>query len=83
MLVTNGTARGVIDNEHWELVDAMFAKYEKLQPGEKKRIVGARVPYGCVARPDEMGGLATFLASEDAGYIVAKGCGANVGGRAN
>jgi hypothetical protein len=32
----------------------MFAKYEKLQPGEKKRIVGATVPYGRVARPAEM-----------------------------
>ena len=72
MLVTNGTARGVVDNEHWDLVDAMFAKYEKLQPGEKKRIVGATVPYGRMARPDEIGGLATFLASEDADYIVAQ-----------
>jgi NAD(P)-dependent dehydrogenase (short-subunit alcohol dehydrogenase family) len=68
----NGIARGVVDNEHWDLVDAMFAKYEKLQPGEKKRIVGATVPYGRMARPDEIGGLATFLASEDADYIVAQ-----------
>ena len=68
----NGIARGVVDNEHWDLVDAMFAKYETLQPGEKKRIVGATVPYGRMARPDEIGGLATFLASEDADYIVAQ-----------
>jgi NAD(P)-dependent dehydrogenase (short-subunit alcohol dehydrogenase family) len=68
----NGIARGVVDNEHWDLVDAMFAKYEKLQPGEKKRIIGATVPYGRMARPDEIGGLATFLASEDADYIVAQ-----------
>jgi NAD(P)-dependent dehydrogenase (short-subunit alcohol dehydrogenase family) len=68
----NGIARGVVDNEHWDLVDAMFAKYEKLQPGEKKRIVGATVPYGRMARPDEIGGLATVLASEDADYIVAQ-----------
>ncbi len=68
----NGIAPGVVDNEHWDHVDAMFAKYEKLQPGEKKRIVGAAVPYGRMARPDEIGGLATFLASEDADYIVAQ-----------
>ncbi len=72
MLVTNGTARGVVDNEHWDLVDAMFAKYEKLQPGEKKRIVCATVPYGRMARPDDIGGLVTFLASEGADYIVAQ-----------
>jgi hypothetical protein len=66
----NGIARGGVENEHWNLIDAMFAKYEKLQPGEKKRIVGATVPYGRMARPDEIGGLATFLANEDADYMA-------------
>ena len=68
----NAIAPGVVDNEHWEHVDAMFAKYENLQPGEKKRVVGASVPFGRMARPDEIGGLATFLASKDADYIVAQ-----------
>ncbi len=68
----NAIAPGVVDNEHWEHVDAMFAKYENLKPGEKKRIVGASVPFGRMARPDEIGGLATFLASDDAEYIVAQ-----------
>jgi acetoin reductase-like protein len=68
----NGIAPGVVDNEHWNHVDAMFAKYENLKPGEKKRVVGASVPFGRMARPDEIGGLATFLASEDADYIVAQ-----------
>jgi NAD(P)-dependent dehydrogenase (short-subunit alcohol dehydrogenase family) len=67
----NGIAPGVVDNEHWDHVDAMFAKYENLKPGEKKHIVGASAPYGRMARPEEIGGLATFLASEDADYIVA------------
>ena len=68
----NAIAPGVVDNEHWDHVDAMFAKYENLKPGEKKRIVGASVPYGRMARPEEIGGLAVFLASEDAEYIVAQ-----------
>ena len=68
----NAIAPGVVDNEHWDHVDAMFAKYENLKPGEKKRIVGASVPFGRMARPDEIGGLATFLASQDADYIVAQ-----------
>jgi galactitol 2-dehydrogenase len=68
----NAIAPGVVDNEHWNHVDEMFAKYENLKPGEKKRIVGASVPFGRMARPDEIGGLATFLASEDADYIVAQ-----------
>ncbi len=68
----NAIAPGVVDNEHWEHVDAMFARYENLQPGEKKRVVGASVPFGRMARPDEIGGLATFLASSDADYVVAQ-----------
>ncbi len=68
----NAIAPGVVDNEHWEHVDAMFAKYENLKPGDKKRMVGAAVPIGRMARPEEIGGLATFLASQDANYIVAQ-----------
>ncbi len=68
----NAIAPGVVDNEHWDHVDSLFAKYEHLPLGEKRRIVGATVPYGRMARPDEISGLATFLASEDADYIVAQ-----------
>ena len=53
-------------------MDARFARYENLQPGEKKRAVGAAVPFGRMARPDEIAGLAAFLAGPDAGYIVAQ-----------
>ena len=68
----NAIAPGVIDNEMWEQVDAQFATYENLQPGEKKRQVGAAVPFGRMGRPDEVAGLAAFLASADADYIVAQ-----------
>ncbi len=33
----NGIAPGVIDTPMWDHVDSLFAKYEGLQPGEKKR----------------------------------------------
>lgn len=68
----NAIAPGVVDNEHWDDVDARFARYEGLQPGEKKRAVAAAVPFGRMARPDEIAGLAVFLAGPDAGYIVAQ-----------
>ncbi|HQT76218.1 MAG: sorbitol dehydrogenase [Rhodospirillales bacterium 20-64-7] len=68
----NAIAPGVVDNEHWDGVDRLFAKYEGLPPGEKKRQVGAAVPFGRMARPDEIAGMATFLASADADYIVAQ-----------
>lgn len=68
----NAIAPGVVDGEHWDDVDARFARYEGLQPGEKKRQVGAAVPLGRMARPDEISGMAVFLAGPDAGYIVAQ-----------
>ena len=33
----NAIAPGVVDGEHWDHVDSLFAKYEGLKPGEKKR----------------------------------------------
>jgi NAD(P)-dependent dehydrogenase (short-subunit alcohol dehydrogenase family) len=67
----NGIAPGVIDTPMWDHVDSLFAKYEGLQPGEKKRQVGRAVPYGRMGRPEDMTGAALFLASSDADYIVA------------
>ena len=40
----NAIAPGVVEGEHWDGVDALFAKYEGLAPGEKRRIVGEAVP---------------------------------------
>ncbi len=68
----NGIAPGVIDTPMWETVDAQFAKYEGLQPGEKKKQVGLAVPYGRMGNPDDLAGAAVFLASADAEYIVAQ-----------
>jgi D-sorbitol dehydrogenase (acceptor) len=63
----------------WDLVDAQFAKYEGLPIGEKKRRVGAAVPFGRFGTPEEMAGTAVFLASEDARYIVAQTIGVDGG----
>jgi NAD(P)-dependent dehydrogenase (short-subunit alcohol dehydrogenase family) len=32
----NAIAPGVVDGEHWDGVDAFFAKYEGKAPGQKK-----------------------------------------------
>jgi len=68
----NAIAPGVVDGEHWDGVDALFAKHEHLAPGEKKRAVGAAVPIGRMATPADLTGMAVFLASRDADYIVAQ-----------
>ena len=68
----NAIAPGVVDGEHWDGVDAFFAKYENKAPGQKKREVGASVPFGRMGRPDDLAGMAVFLASDEAEYIVAQ-----------
>lgn len=68
----NAIAPGVVDGEHWDGVDAFFAKYENLAPGEKKRAVGAAVPYGRMGTAADLTGMAIFLASPEADYIVAQ-----------
>lgn len=68
----NAIAPGVVDGEHWDGVDAFFAKYEGKAPGQKKREVGAAVPYGRMGRAEDLTGMAVFLASDDADYIVAQ-----------
>jgi len=68
----NAIAPGVVDGEHWDGVDAKFAEAEGLAPGEKKRQVSAAVPIGRMATPADLVGMAVFLASAEADYIVAQ-----------
>jgi galactitol 2-dehydrogenase len=68
----NAIAPGVVDGEHWDGVDAFFAKYEGKAPGQKKAEVVAGVPYGRMGRPEDLTGMAVFLASADAEYIVSQ-----------
>lgn len=68
----NAIAPGVVDTPMWQHVDALFARYENLPLGEKKRRVGEAVPLGRMGRPDDIAGAAVFLASHDAAYITAQ-----------
>ena len=68
----NAIAPGVVDGEHWDGVDALFAEYEQRPIGEKKRLVGEAVPYGRMGRAEDLTGMAVFLASAESEYIVAQ-----------
>ena len=68
----NAISPGVIDTPMWAHVDALFARYENLPLGEKKRQVGLAVPLGYMGSPDDITGAAVFLASDEASYITAQ-----------
>ncbi len=68
----NAISPGVVDGEHWEGVDAFFAKHEGKEPGQKKREVGLAVPYGRMGVAEDLAPMAVFLASSDSDYVVAQ-----------
>lgn len=68
----NAISPGVVDGEHWDGVDAFFARHEGKPPGQKKKEVAAAVPFGRMGRAEDLTGMAVFLASEEAEYIVAQ-----------
>lgn len=68
----NAISPGVVDTPMWDTVDGLFAQYEGLQPGDKKRQVGEAVPLGRMGQPNDIVGAALFLASSDSDYITAQ-----------
>ncbi|WP_093153510.1 L-iditol 2-dehydrogenase [Aliiruegeria lutimaris] len=68
----NAIAPGVVAGEHWVGVDAKFAKLEGKEPGQKRAEVEAGVPAGRFATPEDMAGMAIFLASSESDYIVSQ-----------
>ncbi|WLH43799.1 L-iditol 2-dehydrogenase [Pseudomonas beijingensis] len=68
----NAIAPGVVDGEHWDGVDALFARHENLPLGEKKHQVGQQVPYGRMGTAEDLTGMAIFLASAESEYVVAQ-----------
>ncbi len=68
----NAISPGVIDTPMWQHVDSLFARYENLPPGEKKKQVGEAVPLRYMGAPSDIAGAAIFLASDEASYITAQ-----------
>ncbi len=68
----NAIAPGVVDGEHWDGVDAQFARLEHKDRGVKKQEVGKAVPAGRMGRAEDLTGMAIFLASDESDYVVSQ-----------
>ena len=75
----NAISPGVIDTPMWKSVDALFAKFEGKEIGQKKREVGEEVPLGYMGAPSDVARAAVFLASEQSSYMTAQTIGVDGG----
>lgn len=75
----NAISPGVIDTPMWATVDALFAKFEDKELGQKKREVGRAVPLGYMGAPDDVARAAVFLASDQSAYMTAQTIGVDGG----
>lgn len=66
----NAIAPGVVDTPFWEEVDKQFAKIMNLPIGEPKSRAIATIPLGRIEQPEDVTGLAVFLASGESDYIT-------------
>ncbi len=75
----NAISPGVIDTPMWKEVDALFAKFEGKELGQKKREVGEAVPIGHMGDPSDVARAAIFLASDQSSYMTAQTIGVDGG----
>jgi meso-butanediol dehydrogenase/(S,S)-butanediol dehydrogenase/diacetyl reductase len=70
-ITVNAFAPGVVDTPLWEQIDREHIEIgETSKPGEAMRNFAAGILLGRVATPDDITGLAYFLASPSSDYIT-------------
>lgn len=66
----NAISPGIVDTPLWIANDKRFAELMDLPVGEPKRQFVATIPLGRIEQPEDIAGMAAFLASSDADYIT-------------
>jgi D-sorbitol dehydrogenase (acceptor) len=66
----NAIAPGIVDTPFWDEVDKQFARLLNMEIGEPKRKFTAMIPLGRIEQPEDVAGVAAFLASSDADYMT-------------
>ena len=70
-VTVNAFCPGIIDTDMWAYNDQAWGKLlGNYQPGELMREWVNNIPMKRVGRPEDVAGLVTFLASDDAAYIT-------------
>jgi meso-butanediol dehydrogenase/(S,S)-butanediol dehydrogenase/diacetyl reductase len=69
-LTVNSICPGPVDTEMWKTIDREWAALEKRPTGSVWKERAGAVPMGRGETPDDVAGMALFLASADADYIT-------------
>lgn len=66
----NAIAPGIVDTPFWDEVDKQFARLLNMEVGEPKRTFVKSIPLGRIEQPEDVAGVAVFLASVDSDYMT-------------
>ena len=66
----NAISPGVVDTPMWEEVDRLFGKWKGKDIGVTRKETEREVPFGRFGRPDDLAGIAVFLATSDSDYML-------------
>lgn len=70
-ITVNAFCPGVVETELWEQLDKEFIEQGLFdQPGEAMKTFASRILLERTSTPDDIAGLAAFLASDDSSYIT-------------
>ncbi len=70
-ITVNSFCPGVVATELWQQLDGEFIEMgESEKPGQALEEFGAAITLGRLSKPDDIEGLAVFLASSDSDYIT-------------
>ncbi len=66
----NAISPGVVDTPMWEEVDRMFGRWTGKAIGQTKRETERQVPAGRFGKPEDLAGIAVYLATSDSDYML-------------
>ena len=66
----NAISPGVVDTPMWVEVDRMFARWTGTEIGATRRETEREVPFGRFGKPEDLTGIAVFLATADSDYML-------------
>jgi len=70
LINVNAISPGVVDTPMWIEVDRLFGKWRGVAPGVTRRGTEEQVPFGRFGKPEDLTGIAVFLATSDSDYML-------------